>query len=79
MTWHAFMTDGKTVGAVKDVLFLGSKVTADSDCFKRCSLLGKKAMTNLDSIFKNRDIILPRKVCIVKAMVVPVVTYGCES
>ena len=79
MTWHAFMTDGKTVGAVKDVLFLGSKVTADSDCFKRCSLLGKKAMTNLDSIFKNRDITLLTKVYIVKAVIFPVVMYGCES
>ena len=61
--------------------FLGSKITADSDCshkIKRCLLLGRKAMTNLDSIFKNRDITLPTKVRIVKAMVFPVVTYGCE-
>ena len=79
MTWHAFMTDGKTVGAVKDVLFLGSKVTADSDCFKRCSLLGKKAMTNLDSILKSKEITLLTKVYIVKAMVFPVVMYGCEN
>ena len=80
--WHgmpSWQTDGKTVGAVKGVLFLGSKVTADSDCFKRCSLLGKKAMANLDSIFKNRDITLLTKVCIVKATIFPVVMYGCES
>ena len=60
----------------------GSKITADGDCsheIKRCLLLGRKAMTNLDSIFKSRDITLPTKVCIVKAMVLPVVKYGCES
>ena len=63
-------------------VFLGSKVTADGDCnheIKRCLLLGRKVMTNLDSIFKSRDITLPAKVCLVKAMVFPVVMYGCES
>ena len=67
---------------VTEFIFLGSKITADSDCgheFKRHSLLGRKAMTNLDSIFKSRDITLPTKVCIVKAMVLPVVRYRCES
>ena len=63
-------------------IFLGSKITVDGDCsheIKRCLLLGRKAMTNLDSILKNRDITLPTKVCLVKAMVFPVVMYGCES
>ena len=67
---------------VIDFLFLGSKITADSDCsheIKRCLLLGRKAMTNLDSILKSKDITLPKKVHIVKAMVFPVVMYGCES
>ena len=67
---------------VRDFIFLGSKITADSDCsheIKRRLLLGRKAMTNLDSIFKSRDIILPTMVCLVKAMVFPVVMYGCES
>jgi len=67
---------------VSDFIFLGSKVTADGDCsheIKRCLLLGRKVMTNLDSIFKSRDITLPTKVCLVKAMVFPVVIYGCES
>ena len=67
---------------VTDFIFLGSKITADGDCshkIKRPLLLGRKAMTNLDSILKSRDIILPRKVCLVKAMVFPVVMYGCES
>ena len=67
---------------VTDFIFLGSKITADSDCsheIKRRLFLGRKAMTNLDSILKNRDIILPKKVCVVKAMVFPVVVYGCES
>ena len=67
---------------VTDFIFLGSKITADGDCsheIKRHLLLGKKAMTNLDSILKSRDIILPTKVCLVKAMVFPVVMYGCES
>ena len=68
--------------SVADFIFLGSKVTADGDCsheIKRCLLLGRKAMTNLDSILKSRDITLPTKVCLVKAMVFPVIMYGCES
>ena len=67
---------------VADIIFLGSRITADSDCshkIKRHLLLGRKAMTNIDSIFKSRDITLPTKVCIFKAMVFPVVMYGCES
>ena len=71
--------DGETV---RDFIFLGSKITADGDCsheIKRCLLLGRKVMTNLDSILKSRDITLPTKVCLVKAMVFPVVVYGCES
>ena len=71
--------DGETVS---DFIFLGSKITADGDCgheIKRRLLLGRKVMTNLDSIFKSRDITLPTKVCLVKAMVFPVVMYGCES
>ena len=67
---------------ISDFIFLGSKTTADGDCsyeIKRCLLLGRKAMTNLDSIFKRRDITLPTKVCLVKAIVFPVVMYGCES
>ena len=74
--------DGETVEAVTDVIFLGSKITADGDCsheIKRHLLLGRKAITNLDSILKSRDITLPAKVCLVKAMVFPVVVYGCES
>ena len=74
--------DGETVGTVPDFIFLGSKVTADGDCsheIKRCFLLGRKVMTNLDSIFKSRDITLPTKVHLLKAMVFPVVMYGCES
>ena len=74
--------DGETVQTVSDFIFLGSKITADGDCsheIKRCLLLGRKAMTNLDSILKSRDITLPTKVCIVKAMVFPVVIYGCEN
>ena len=65
-----------------DFIFLGSKITADDDCsheIKKCLLLGRKVMTNLDSILKSRDIILSTKVCLVKAMVFPVVVYGCES
>ena len=68
--------------AVTDFVFLGSKITVDSDCsheIKRCLLLGRKAMTNLDSILKSRAITLPTKVCIVKAVVFPVVMYGCEG
>ena len=67
---------------VSDLIFLGPKITADGDCsheIKRCLLLGRKVMTNLDSIFKSRDITLPTKVCPVKAMVFPVVMYGCGS
>ena len=74
--------DAETVETVRDFIFLVSKITADGDCshgIKRCLLLGRKVMTNLDSIFKRRDINLPTKVCLVKAMVFPVVVYGCES
>ena len=74
--------DGETVETVSDFIFGGSKITADDDCsheIKRCLLLGRKVMTNLDSIFKSRDITLPTKVRLVKAMVFPVVMYGCES
>jgi len=74
--------DGETMETVADFIFLGSKITADGDYsheIKRCLLLGRKAMTNLDSILKGRDITLPTKVHLVKAMVFPVVIYGCES
>ena len=74
--------DGETVETVSDFIFLGSKITADGDCsheIKRSLLLGRKVMTNLDSIFKSRDITLPTKVRLVKAMALPVVMYGCES
>ena len=74
--------DGKTVETVSDFIFLGCKITADGDCsheIKRRLLLGRKVMTNLDSILKSRDIILLTKVCLVKAMILPVVMYGCES
>ena len=74
--------DGKTVETVSDFILGGSKITADGDCsheIKRCLLFGRKDMTNLDSIFKSRDITLPTKVCLVKAMVFPVVMDGCES
>ena len=74
--------DGETVETVADFIFLGSKITADGDCrheIKRCSLLGRKVVTNLDSILKSRDITLPTKVHLVKPMVFPVVMYGCES
>ena len=74
--------DGETVETVRDFIFLGSKITADGDCsheIEKCLLLGRKAMTNLDSILKSRDITLPTKVHLVKAMVFPVVMYGCES
>ena len=74
--------DGKTVETVSDFIVLVYKITTDGDCsheIKRCFLLGRKVMTNLDSIFKNRDITLPTKVRLVKAMVFPVVMYGCES
>ena len=78
----SWQIDQETVGTVADFMFLGSKMTADGDCsheIKRCLFLGRKVMTNLDSILKSRDITLPTKVCLVKAMVFPVVTYGCES
>ena len=78
----SWQIDGKTVETVTDFIFLGSKITADGDCsheIKRCLLLGKKVMTNLDSILKSRDITLMTKVHLVKAMVFPVVLYGCES
>ena len=74
--------DGETMETVTDFIFLGSKITADGDCsheIERHLLLGRKARTNLDSILKSRDITLPTKVCLVKAMVSPVVVYGCES
>ena len=74
--------DRETVETVSDFIFLGSKITADGDCsheIKRCLLLGRKVMINLDSIFKSRDITLPTKVLLVKALVFPVVMYGCES
>ena len=78
-SWHI---DGETMETVTDFIFLGSKITSDGDCsheIKRHLLLRRKAMTNLDSILKSRDITLPTKVCLVKAMVFPVVRYGCES
>ena len=78
----SWQIDRETVQAVTDFIFLGSKITADGDYsheIKRCLLLGWKVMTNLDSILKSRDITLPTKVCLVKAMVFPVVMYGCES
>ena len=78
----SWQIDGETVETVADFIFLGSKITADGDCsneLKRHLLLGRKAMTNLDSILQNRDITLPTTVCLVKAMVFPVVMYGCES
>ena len=76
------MANGETMETVTDFIFLGSKITADGDCsheIKRHLLLGRKAMTNLDSILKSREITLPTKICLVKAMVFPVVIYGCES
>ena len=78
----SWQIDGETIETVRDFIFLGSKITADGDCsheIKRRLLLGKKAMTNLDSILKSRDITLPTKIRLVKAMVFPVVVYGCES
>ena len=79
---NSWEIDGETVETVSDFIFLGSKITADGDCsheIKRHLLLGRKVLTNLDSIFKTRDITLPTKVHLVKAMVFPVVMYGCES
>ena len=77
----SWQIDGETVETVADFIFLGSKITADGDCshkIKRCLVLRRKAMTNLDSILKSIDITLPTKVCLVKAMVFPVVMYGCK-
>ena len=74
--------DGETVETVRDFIYLGSKITADGDCsyeIKRHLLLGRKAMTNLDSLLKSRDVTLPTNVCLVQALVFPVVMYGCES
>ena len=78
----SWQIDGETMETVAGLTFLGSKITADGDCsheIKRCLLLGKKVMTNIDSIFKSRDVTLPTKVHLVKAKVFPVVMYGCES
>ena len=78
----SWQIDGETMETVADFIFLGSKITADGDCnheIKRCLLLGRKVMTNLDNILKSRDITWPTKVHLVKAMVFPVVMYGCES
>ena len=78
----SWQIDGETVETVADFIFLGSKITADADCsheIKRHLLLGRKVMTNLDSVLKSRDITLPIKIHLVKAMVFPVVMYGCES
>ena len=78
----SWQIDGETMETVRDFIFLGSKITADGDCnheIKRHLLLGRKAMTNLDSILRNRDITLPTKIHLVKAVVFPVVMYGCES
>ena len=78
----SWQIDGETVETVRDFIFVGSKITAEGDCnheIKRHLLLGRKAMTNLGSILKSRDITLPTKVCLVRAMVFAVVMYGCES
>ena len=78
----SWQIDGETMKTMSDFIFLGSKITSDGDCsheIKRCLLLGRKVMTNLDSIFKSRDITLPTKVRIVRAMVFPVVMYVCQS
>ena len=78
----SWQIDGETMETVTDFIFLGSETTTDGDCsheIKRCLLLGRKAMTNLDSILKSRDITLPAKVHLVKATIFPVVMYGCES
>ena len=78
----SWQIDGETMETVRNFIFLYSKITADGDCshkIKRCLLLGRKAMTNLDSILKSRNITLPAKVCLVKAIGFPVVMYGCES
>ena len=78
----SWQIDGEMVKTVTDLIFLDSKITADGDCsheIKRCLFLGRKVMTNLDSILKSRDVTLPTKVHVVKAMVFPVVMYGCDS
>ena len=78
----SWQIDGETVETVADFIFLAPKITVDGDCrheIKRCLLLGRKVMTNLDSVFKSRDITLATKVCLVKTIVFPVVMYGCES
>ena len=78
----SWQRDGETMETVADFIFLGPQITTDDNCrhkIKRCLLLGRKAKTNLDSILKSRDITLPTKVCLVKAMVFPIVMYGCES
>ena len=78
----SWQIDGEAMETMTDFIFLGSKITTDGDCsleIKRCLLLGRKAMTNLDSMLKRRDITLPTKVCLVKAIVFPVVMYRCES
>ena len=78
-SWQIY---GETMETVTDFIFLGSKITADGDCsheIKRCLILGRKALTNLDSVLKRRDVTLPTKACIVKAIVFPVVMYGCEG
>ena len=78
----SWQTEGEKVGVVTDIFFLGSKITVDGDCsheIRRCLLLGRKAMTNLDGVLKSRDITLPTKIHIVKVMVFPVVMYDCDS
>ena len=78
----SWQIDGETMEIVSDFIFLGSKITADGDCnheTKRCLLLERKVMTNLDTVLKSRDVTLPTKVCLVKSMVFPVMMYGCES
>ena len=78
----SWQIDGETVETVTGFIFLGSKITSDGECgheIKRCLLFGRKVMTNIDSVLKSRDITLPIKVCLVKALVFPVVMYGCES
>ena len=78
----SWKTDGETMETMRDFIFLGSKITANGDCsheIKRCLLLGRKVMTNLDSVLKSRDVTLPTKIHLVKAMVFPVVMYGCEN
>ena len=78
----SWQIDGETMETVTDFIFLGSRITADGDCsheIKRCMILGRKTMSNLDSVLKSRDITLPTKDCIIKAMVFPVVMYGCEN